>query len=288
MKEVVFLSVASLAMSLQNVFKRGFTKDCPLFFSFCTAVFALLVFVATSGFDLSFDAGLLKYAIAMGLFYAVCTVTLTLAFKIGRLSLSGLIVSASLIIPTLYGIIFQKNSVSVFFVIGMCVLAGALLLVNLGGAEKSEPQQEKRGVSIKWLIFILVASITNGVCSILQTAQQTAYSGSKKSEFMIIVLAVAGVCILIASLITEKGKIKEGVRQSLLLGGGSGIMNGLLNLFVMLSLEVTTASVIFPVISGVSLLITFVIATLFFKEKYSKTQYIGYAVGLVSVVLLNL
>lgn len=288
MKEVLFLSVASLTMSLQNVFKRGFTKNCPLFFSFCTSVFALLVFVVTSGFNLSFDAELLKYAITMGLCYAVCTVTLTIAFKIGNLSLSGLIISASLIIPTLYGIFFLKNSVSVFFVIGLFVLAGALVLVNIGNKEESEPQQEKRGVSVKWLVFILIASITNGACSILQTAQQTAYSGSKKSELMIIVFSIASVCILAASLITERGKIKEGVKQSLVLGGGSGVMNGLLNLFVMLSLEVTSASVVFPVISGVSLLVTFVIATLFFKEKQTKIQYVGYVIGLVSVVLLNL
>lgn len=288
MKEVLFLSVAALTMSLQNALKRGFTKNCSLFFSFCTTLLALFVFVVTSGFNLSFDSGLLKYAIPMGVVYAVCTVTLTFALKTGELSLSGLIISASLIFPTLYGIIFLKNNVSIFFIIGLCVLAASFVLVNLNNFEKPEPQQEKRGVNIKWLIFILIAAITNGACAILQTAQQTAYEGSKKSELMIMVYAIASIGILAVSLITERGKIKEGFKQSLALGGGSGVMNGLLNLFVMLSLEVTSASVVFPVISGVSLLITFVIATLFFKEKYSKIQYIGYAIGLVSVVLLNL
>lgn len=288
MTAVLFLAGGALTMALQSAFKRGFTKDCPLFCSFCTAFFALLVFVFSSGFKFSFDVGLLSYAISMGVIYGTCTVCLTFALKCGDLSISGLIISASLILPTLYGIIFLHNPITVFFVIGLCVLAASLVLVNLGGKKEQLPVEQTRGFSVKWLIFILIAAVTNGFCSILQTAQQTAYNGAMKNELMIIVLSVASVLLLAASLIAERGKIKDGVKQSVVLGGGAGVMNGFLNLFVMLALEVSPAALVFPVISGVSLLMTFVIAVLFFKERYQKIQYLGYALGLLSVVLLNL
>lgn len=302
----------AFTMSMQNAFKRGFTKSCPLFFAFCSTFFALLVFVAASGFKFSFDAGLLKYSVLMGAAYAVCMVTLTFALKIGNLSLSGLIISASLIMPTLYGIIFLHNSVSVCFVIGLAVLALALVLVNLGGkkesvAEKDEkqaarfldgenlPEKEpktKDSVSkrktVRWLIFILVAAVTNGFTSIIQTAQQTAYNGAKKNELMIIALAIACAAILLAAVISERKHIKDGLKQSITLGGGSGIMNGLLNLFVMYSLSRVPAAIVFPVISGAGLVFTFLTAFIVFKERYSKLQYLGYFIGLISVVLLNL
>ena len=302
----------AFTMSLQNAFKRGFTKSCPLFFAFCSTFFALLVFVAASGFRFSFDVGLFKYSVLMGAAYAVCMVTLTLALKIGNLSLSGLIISASLIMPTLYGIIFLHNSVSVCFVIGLAVLAVALVLVNLGGSKRADNGNEKekptaladgegsdtkaRGTNngaakkstVKWLIFILIAAVTNGFTSIIQTAQQTAYNGAKKNELMIIALAIACVAILLAAVITERKHIKDGLKQSITLGGGSGIMNGLLNLFVMYSLSRVPAAIVFPVISGAGLVFTFLTAFIVFKERYAKLQYLGYFIGLISVVLLNL
>lgn len=118
--------------------------------------------------------------------------------------------------------------------------------------------------------------------------QQTAYSGEKKNEFMIISLGIASAIILIASLFVEKSKIRDGFKQSVLLGAGSGVMNGLFNFAVMYSLVRVTAALVFPVISGASLLFTYLIAVAFFKEKYHKLQYAGYALWLISVILLNL
>lgn len=291
----------AFTMALQNAFKRGFTKSCPLFFAFCSTAFALLVFVFASGFKFSFDGGLVKYAIMMGAAYAVCMVTLTFALKYGNLSLSGLIISASLIMPTMYGIIFLHNPVSVCFVVGLIVLAASLVFVN-SGAEKSSDsdndpkdrsaiERKDNGIKLnntKWLIFILIAAVTNGFTSIIQTAQQTAYNGAKKNELMIISLSFASVAILVFAVIFERRFIKDGLKQSVILGGGSGIMNGLLNLCVMFSVARAPAALVFPVISGASLAFTFLIAVIFFKEKYKKIQYLGYALGLISVVLLNL
>ena len=86
--------------------------------------------------------------------------------------------------------------------------------------------------------------------------QQTAYSGEKKNEFMIISLGISAI-ILIASLFVEKSKIRDGFKQSVLLGAGSGVMNGLFNFAVMYSLVRVTAALVFPVMSGASLLFTF-------------------------------
>ncbi len=301
---ILLLVGGAFTMSMQNAFKRGFTKSCPLFFAFCSTFFALLVFVVFSGFKFSFDTGLLKYSILMGVAYAICMVTLTLALKLGNLSLSGLIISASLIMPTLYGIIFLHNSVSVCFVIGLVVLIVALVLINLGGKSKNNVEQSERdlitdqvsesksentkGKTFRWLVFIIIAAVTNGLTSIIQTAQQTAYNGGKKNEFMIIALGIAGITILIAAIILERKYIKDGLKQSIILGGGSGIMNGLLNLFVMYSVLRVPAAVVFPVISGAGIVFTFLIAVIAFKERYTKIQYFGYFIGIVSVVLLNL
>lgn len=296
---LLLLIGGALAMALQNAFKRGFTKSCPLFFAFCSTFFALVVFVIISGFKFSFDSYLLKYSVLMGIAYAVCMVTLTFALKVGNLSLSGLIISASLIMPTFYGIIFLHNRISACFIIGLVTLVVALVFVNLGGKwqtdnEKPKDKMSKTNINdankntVKWLIFILIAAITNGFTSIIQTAQQTAYSGAMKNEFMIIALVIASVAILIVAIFTERRQIKDGMKQSLVLGGGSGIMNALLNLSAMYSVSRAPVAVVFPVISGAGLVFTFLTAFIVFKERFSKVQYLGYFIGLVSVILFNL
>lgn len=105
---------------------------------------------------------------------------------------------------------------------------------------------------------------------------------------MIVALAFSCIVLFIASIIAERGKIRQSVGQAFVFGGASGIMSGLLNLFVMLSISIMPAAVVFPVIAGGSLISTFFIAVVFFKEKYSVLQWVSYATGLISVVLLNL
>ena len=65
-------------------------------------------------------------------------------------------------------------------------------------------------------------------------------------------------------------------------------MNGAVD-FLIIYLNVrVAASVMFPMISGIGLVVVFLYSLLLHKEKFTVRQYIGYAVGLISVVLLNL
>ena len=64
--------------------------------------------------------------------------------------------------------------------------------------------------------------------------------------------------------------------------------NGAVNLFVMLLTGLLPTAILFPSISAGGMAITFAIAILFYKEKLSKVQILGYMFGIISVVLLNI
>ena len=288
--KALYLCGGAMTMSLQNIFKKAYKDNALFFFSFCTSLFAFAVFIFASGFKFNFEKGILLYALSFGVLFSVCTITLTFAVNVGNLAISGLIISFSLILPTSYGIFFLNNPFSVPFIIGLFLLAVSLCFVNLGEKKVKKKTEHAGGkkTNAKWLVLILVAAICNGACSIVQTAFQTAYDYNYKSEFMIVALAFSCIVLFIASIIVERGKIRQSVGQAFVFGGASGIMSGLLNLFVMLSISIMPAAVVFPVIAGGSLIPTFFIAVVFFKEKYSVLQWVGYATGLISVVLLNL
>jgi multidrug transporter EmrE-like cation transporter len=74
-------------------------------------------------------------------------------------------------------------------------------------------------------------------------------------------------------------------------GGGfallTGVANGSTNLLVMLSLVSMPASVFFPVMSALSLVLSTLASLLLFKERLLARQLVALLLGCVAVVLIN-
>ena len=69
------------------------------------------------------------------------------ALMLGSMTLTSLIVSYSVIIPCIYGIVFLKEPISICFVIGLLLLAISLFLVNKGKSGVLRlPFPKKRGI----------------------------------------------------------------------------------------------------------------------------------------------
>lgn len=289
---VLVLIASIITMALPNIIKKFYNGNAPFFLSAVSCFFSAVLFLFLSGFNLSFDWNLLVYSGLMSLTFGCATVFSLLALRCGDLSLTGLIMSLSLIIPTLYGIIILNNPVGVPFYIGLVALVASLSLINLNFKKKKDadvnnPPQKKK-FNVKWLVFITIAAVCNGFSSIIQTEQQLAYNGEKKIESMLLVFVIVTLVTLIISLITERKFIKEKLVRTFVIGSTSGVATGVLNYTVMVLVGLVDAALLFPLISGGSLLIIFVVAPLIFKEKYRPLQYVGFALGLLSVVLLNL
>ena len=66
----------------------------------------------------------------------------------------------------------------------------------------------------------------------------------------------------------------------------TGILNALMNLFVMIMANLLPSSVVYPVISVGGLILTVLASLLLFKEKLRPAQWAGMGLGCVSVILL--
>ena len=68
-----------------------------------------------------------------------------------------------------------------------------------------------------------------------------------------------------------------------------GILNGAANLFVMiLAAKRVPSALMYPLISGGSIILTWITSRFYYKEKLTILQNIGLIVGIAAVVLLNL
>ena len=68
----------------------------------------------------------------------------------------------------------------------------------------------------------------------------------------------------------------------------AGICNVMLNLFIMLlATTILSPSLIYPVIGVGALMVVALISLFYFKERMTKTQWLGIAFGSIAVVLLS-
>lgn len=279
----LLLLTTLVCLSMQSVFRKiyaGRTGGGGVYtYTVIAGAGTLLFFIATSkGFV--WDARIIPYAVIFAISYIVAGVFGLKAIATGSLSLTSLVTNCSLILPTFYGLIFLSEESSVFLYAGIILLIAALVMVNKTG--------ETTPVTGKWLLFVSVAFIGNGMCSISQKAQQDAFAGAGKNELMIIALAIVVVVNFVFVLLTERKNLVSYVKKGWLNGLLGGAFNGVVNLFVMFLVGRLPASVVFPLISGGGIVLTYIISRVFYKEKLSRQQTIGFMLGIASIVLLNL
>ena len=204
---------------------------------------------------------------------------MVLAIAYGSLSLTSLFISYSLMIPTFYGLIIG-DSIGKGFIPGMILLVISLFLTN-----KSD---EKAKISFKWIIFVVLSFVGNGMCTVVQKIQQVASNGAYKNEFMIVALAIVTLVMLIMTLFKEGKEIKFYAKSGWHLALICGLLNGMVNLFVMILSGRMAVSLMFPLISAGGLVVTYLVSKFCYKEKLTKMQFIGFLFGLAAVVFLNI
>ena len=118
----VYLALVIVLLTTQNVVRKAYSKNNEgvYFFNAISAFCAMLVFLVTAGGKLNFKLEILPYSLIFATFFAICSVSMLNAIKIGSLTLSSLISSYSLIIPYLIRINLSKRKNGHILLSGHC------------------------------------------------------------------------------------------------------------------------------------------------------------------------
>jgi drug/metabolite transporter (DMT)-like permease len=293
----VFLLIVATTSTAQNIFTQFFNGRCKgsaNLYSAMVSFTAMCVFILTTS-DFSYSLELLLPSAAYAVTYACAATFSVLAFMTGPLSKTSLILFCSLLIPTAYGIIYQdiylqgnslSQALSPTLLLGILTLVITLVLIN----QKSGEEKDKK-ISLKWLIFVILGFLGNGLASTVQAFKQNYYGNESNGMFMVIAqLLVVLILVSCTFFIKSERKIaKTTVKMGWLPAIFGGICNGTTNsLIILLNKNSFPAAIMFPVISAGGLLLAFLWSVLVKKEKFTPIQYIGYGMGIVSLILLNL
>ena len=279
-----FLLLTILALSMQSILQKQYNtigKNLSVFgFNALSAAAAFLFFALLSGGSFTLHTPTLVYAVFFGIAYLTTMVSCVLSIRYGSLSLFSLAISYSLLLPTLYGILFLREPAKPSLYIGLALFLLSILLINFNKNDKK--------ISVKWVVFTLLAFFGNGLCTILQKQQQLEAGGAYKSEFMMTALLLAALGSLILTLCFENKRFRPSVRKGWHLAALCGLCNGSVNLLVMTLCTTMPASLLFPLVSAGGIVTTFFVSRFVYKETLSRTQLLGFCIGVGSIIALNI
>lgn len=271
--------------SLQSVTSKLYSRenDNAFFFNAIKAVSALTLFLLISINRFSFHIPTAIYGTAYGLMLCVSMYSGYRALFSGPMSLTSLMVSFSLVIPLLYGIVACDEKLNNFKIVGLVFVVITIFFANIN---KRKTGEQKFG-GLGWAVYVFLTFVSNGFCSILQKKHQIEYSSMYCGEFMMFAMLF---CSLLFILIILKRKavcefLKSNEKKYAVI---SGISNAVAGYGAIKLAGFENASVLFPTISAGTILFSMICGVTVFKEKLKFNHFISIICGIMAVILLKL
>ena len=285
----VYLIVSVFMSASTSIFGKIFNKgnegkkDSTIFYNFLLMISVFIGWGILYATDISFNASVIWYSILFAVCYVACNLGIINALKYGPAMLTSLFISLSLILTTLWGFLFWDAKVTVPVVIGLLLVACAIVLC-LYTKEKDD-----KSFSWKWLFYVVLGCLGNAGCSIVQRTQQMKYNGQHGNMLMLFAIGFCALAYLVVYLRSDRSDTSTMLKTSWWLPVCAGVCNLILNVFVMLmALTTLSPSLIYPVIGVGGLAVVTIFSLLVFKEKMRWWQWLGVAVGAVAVILLSI
>jgi len=282
---VMMLIVVVFALFFQSIAQKQYLKRTleqgAYIFNAVAILSAAVLFLLVDTDGFTFDPALIPYILGFALAYGSTMLFTFLSIKEGSLSFTNLVKSYSLIMPTFYGTLFLDETIGMWFWFGFAFLVISIFLINI--------QKGEAKFSLKWIIYVAIAFLTDGMAGVMQLTQQTHFAGQYKSEFMISALLLVSIFFFVLSLGKEKTAITYCMKRASVFAILMGLMNAVVNLFLMILVtRKMPTSITYPVMSGGVIVLTAIASELFYKEKLSAMQRIGLVCGVVSIVFMNI
>lgn len=222
----------------------------------------------------------LVYALLYGMMLVGAQWCYTVALFRGNIAICATVYSLAFMLPTLSGMVFWSEQVTVFKVLGF--LTAILALVC--SLRKTEAAKAKES----YVLPLLLAMLCSGGLGIMQKVQQLSPYPEQRTEFVCIAFCLATVMSLLASFRTEK----KAQRPLSRVHGGAAIGIGtcfaicnLLNTYLAGKLD---SAIFFPTLNVGAILLSTVIGLIAYKERFSKIMFSILFLGITSILLINL
>lgn len=290
------------------------TGDTTVLFRYClyTAIvgvaigFFLLLF---DGANFKLDAPALFSALLFGSMVVLCQLVTFYSLRITTVALTNMCNTASVLIPTLFGIIVFKEEFTIGTALGIVLFFAAAYLISV----KNNVATEQKPFTFKTFLTCLGLFLSNGFGSVSMQLFARYSVGVSESGFMFYTYVFTSAILLVfvsILLINAKRKLslsataptEETQMQMQAQKPRLPVFAKILFLFGFLSTAISffinqantiiaphiPAAVLFPSLKGGALLMGVLVGWIIFKEKLSVKNIIGVILCVAALIILNL
>lgn len=217
-----------------------------------------------------------------GLLFVAGLVFMQSSIKVNGATLTSAFGKLGVMVPLAMSLLVFGEKPAIVQVVGILVALAALVVINLPSKDESN-----KAATYSFALLILTF-LGNGLADSM--AKVFEHIGSRSDDRIYIFFIFASACLITAILayVEYKKTSKKIIPKELLAGIAVGIPNYYSSFFLLGSVERLPSFLVYPIFSTGTILLVMVVSTLLFRERPSKTQYIGIAMILAALVLLNL
>ena len=229
--------------------------------------------------------GISSFTVLFALVYGVLLVCAqwfyTIALSNGKTAICATIYSFGFLIPTLSGVIFWNENITIFGFFGILIAIPVLVISGI-----NKKSSGKEGSSTSYFLPLIIALVCSGGLGIVQKIQQGSEFKNQTSSFILVAFVFCFIFSLSLFLFLKKGPTKV---QGKNLASGSliGVFFATCNLLNTYLAGKLSSSVFFPAINIGSILFSLILGLIIYKEKPTKKDVLVLILALISIILVN-
>ena len=235
----------------------------------CLVIFGLLLLNGKISVFTALLGTIFGIMIALGNIYCM------LALANGPMNVTVLITTSSTIIPALSGVFFGEK-----FSLTKLVLVLVLMVFIFLSLEKSNDLK----INMKWVLFVSLAFVTQGVIGVLQKTHQMSDHKDEATGFLFMAFIVAYIYNRIRA--REKVKNLNLKRSSILFGMICGLCTFCMHYLNLKLSGMMPSQIFFPLANGSSMILTQIMSVVLFHEIPTKKQIVGLSGGICTLIVM--
>lgn len=279
---IFIVSLLFIVIRLFNFFKVGAFQ--AITFNYFTAAFCSFLFNYQTNLQYidrlpqcmieGLPVGLLFIAI----FYLMSVVTTT-----SGVAVTSVLSKMSVIIPVIAGVILYNEQLVALKIAGIFIALIAVVLTGIKNDNKKHQSNLKTNLLL--LIFFIGSGLVDTSIKYLQATRMTPQT---EHLYIIAIFGVAGIFGILKLLFDLFRNQQEIILKNVIAGIVLGTVNFFSLYFVIKALQFPGAksSITFAIINIGVILMVALCGIIFFKERFSKINYAGFFLAVVSIVLL--
>ena len=272
------LLAAEFAFSKKYQAAEGVSLRAGLRFNAISGLVSAVIMLAFCGFRPGWSplSALLATAMTLcGLCYSLLSFRV---LKTGGMALySTFLMSGGMLLPYIFGLLFLEEQVSLLRIVGVAVILAGVIFSNLS----------KDKVSKKLLMLCTAVFVLNGGVSIISKCHQVTDAPTVDTSAFVLYAGVAK-CILsfIALLVCGgSGALQLNQRRSLWVIAGGALIGAASYFLQLVGAAKLPASVLYPMVTGGSIIFSALAGVLIFRERLRWQQIISIILCFIGTLL---